>query len=433
MALPFHTRAVPPHSISCTFLSNKTSLTPGILLTGKIAVQSKTLSLKIAALLGGCTVFAATALAVTSTATRPQLSRADARTYTIAKYLASFGTIGSLTTDNWDPTGGVGAVSGFRANYAVAADGTAQYKTVQAAIDAAVNAGGVARRYISVKAGTYNELVCVPESAPPITLYGLNANAGNTEIVYNNANPTPASGARTNPCMGTSSNATVGTLRSATAMVRASDFHARNLTFKNSYVEGTYADNNQSAVALAVRGDKAILENVSVIGNQDTLFVGATNTTTVIRAYFKNSFIQGDTDFIFGAGTAVFDGCTIQYTAARLGANGGSQIFAPSTAPENPYGFLAIHSTFNTTGNPQNNRLRLGRAWDQSVSSLSAYINGSSPNGQVVIRDSSLDASIRVTDPWGPSTAGRPYCSANCAYSANRFFEYNNTGAGSGN
>ncbi len=262
----------------------------------------------------------------------PQLSSADARTYTIAKYLASFGTIGSLTTDNWDPTGGVGAVSGFRANYAVAADGTAQYKTVQAAIDAAVNAGGVARRYISVKAGIYNELVCVPESAPPITLYGLDANAGNTQIVYNNANPTPASGAKTNPCMGTSSNATVGTLRSATAMVRASDFHARNLTFKNSYVEGTYADNNQSAVALAVRGDKAILENVSVIGNQDTLFVGATSTTTVIRAYFKNSFIQGDTDFIFGAGTAVFHGCTIQYTAARLGAKAASYIFAPSTA-----------------------------------------------------------------------------------------------------
>lgn len=93
-------------------------------------MQSKTLYLKATALLGGCTVFAATALAVTSTATRPQLSSADARTYTIAKYLASFGTIGSLTTDNWDPTGGVGAVSGFRANYAVAADGTAQYKTV---------------------------------------------------------------------------------------------------------------------------------------------------------------------------------------------------------------------------------------------------------------------------------------------------------------
>lgn len=130
-------------------------------------MQSTTLYLKTAALLGGCSLFAATALAATSTATRPQLSNADARAYTIASYMASFGTIGSLTTDNWDPTGGVGAVSGFRANYAVAADGSAQYKTVQAAIDAAVAAGGVARKYISVKAGTYNELVCVPESAPP--------------------------------------------------------------------------------------------------------------------------------------------------------------------------------------------------------------------------------------------------------------------------
>ncbi|XLV73908.1 putative acyl-CoA thioester hydrolase [Ralstonia syzygii subsp. celebesensis] len=376
---------------------------------------------------------AATALAATSTATRPQLSNADARAYTIASYMASFGTIGSLTTDNWDPTSGVGAVSGFRANYAVAADGTAQYRTVQAAIDAAVAAGGVARKYISVKAGTDNELVCVPTSAPPITLYGLDANASNTVIVYNNANPTPASGAKTNPCMGASSTATVGTLRSATAMVRASDFHARDLTFKNSYAEGTYADNNQSAVALAVRGDKAILENISVTGNQDTLYVGATDTTTVIRAYFKNSFIQGDTDFIFGAGTAVFHGCTIQYTAARLGAGATSYIFAPSTAPNNPHGFLAINSTFNATAGASNNSTYLGRAWDQSVSGTSAYVNGSSPNGQVVIRDSSLGAHIRLANPWGPSTAGRPYCSANCAYSANRFFEYNNTGAGSGN
>lgn len=396
-------------------------------------MQSTTLYLKTAAFLGGCSLFAATALAATSTATRPQLSNADARAYTIASYMASFGTIGSLTTDNWDPTGGVGAVSGFRANYAVAADGSAQYKTVQAAIDAAVAGGGVTRKYISVKAGTYNELVCVPESAPPITLYGLDANANNTVIVYNNANPTPTSGAKTNPCMGTSSNATVGTVRSATAMVRASNFNARNLTFKNSYVEGTFADNNQSAVALAVRGDKAILENVSVIGNQDTLYLGATSSTTVIRAYFKNSFIQGDTDFIFGAGTAVFHGCTIQYTAARLGARATSYVFAPSTAPDNPHGFLAINSTFNATGNASNNSTHLGRAWDQGVSGTSAYINGSSPNGQVVIRDSSLGAHIRLADPWGASTAGRPYCSSRCAYSANRFFEYNNTGAGSGN
>jgi pectin methylesterase-like acyl-CoA thioesterase len=39
--------------------------------------------------------------------TRPQLTDADAANYTIAKYLAQMGTLGSLTTDNWDPTAAV--------------------------------------------------------------------------------------------------------------------------------------------------------------------------------------------------------------------------------------------------------------------------------------------------------------------------------------
>ena len=164
--------------------------------------------------------------------------------------MASMGTIGSLTTDNWDPTGGVGAISGFTADYTVASDGTATYTTIQAAINAAVAAGGGStRKYISVKAGTYKEMVCVPALAPPITLYGLDSTSGNTVIVYDNANPTPKSaGTATNPCAGNSSATTVGTLGSATFTVQASNFRARNLTFKNSYVEGTHGGSNQSAV-----------------------------------------------------------------------------------------------------------------------------------------------------------------------------------------
>ena len=82
------------------------------------------------------------ALAVSSTTARPQLTSSQAASYTISKYMAQAGTLGSLATDNWDPTGGVGAISGFTANYKVAADGSASYKTIQAAINAAVAAGG---------------------------------------------------------------------------------------------------------------------------------------------------------------------------------------------------------------------------------------------------------------------------------------------------
>ncbi|HEX7987031.1 MAG TPA: putative acyl-CoA thioester hydrolase [Duganella sp.] len=376
---------------------------------------------------GGCAMLALSAHAATSTATRPQLTDAEAANHTIAKYMAQAGTIGSLTTDNWDPTGGVGAVSNFKADYAVASDGSTTYKSIGAAIQAAVaNGGGSVRKYISVKAGTYTEVVCIPASAPPITLYGLDATSGNTVIVFNNANPTPQTVHAPNPCTGNSTAATVGTMGSATVAVLAQNFQARNLTFKNSYVEGTYTDANQSAVALALRGDKAILENVSIIGNQDTLYVGSGNSTTVMRAYIKSSFIQGDTDFIFGPGTAVFHGATIQSTGARIGATGSGYVFAPSTQPGNTHGFLAINSTFNSAGGTSANTTYLGRAWDQGVASASAYVNGTSPNGAVVVRDSAQCPHIRSTAPWGTSTSGRPYCSSGCATSANRFFEYNN-------
>ncbi|MBV6848498.1 putative acyl-CoA thioester hydrolase [Xanthomonas euvesicatoria] len=373
----------------------------------------------------------ATALALTGTATRPQLTSSEASSYTIAKALAKAGPISALVTDNWNPTAGVALLS---PDYAVAADGSTRYRTVQSAIDAAVTAGGTTRRYISIKAGTYTELVCVPNNAPPLTLFGLGTNTGDTVIRFNNANPTPKpAGTASHPYASNASATTVGTSNSATFTVRAANFEARHLRVDNNYVEGTYTDNNQSAVALAVRGDKANFQDVLVTGNQDTLLISATSASNVIRAYFKNSTIEGDVDFIFGSGVGVFDGATIRSTGARLGSSRGGYIFAPSTRPGSSYGFLAINSSFTgVSGSPDNNTY-LGRAWDESVGSLSSYVNGTSPNGQVTVRDSTLGSHIRKTAPWNASTVGRPYCSSNCTNSANRFYEYNNSGSGAAN
>lgn len=371
----------------------------------------------------------ATAWALTGTASRPQLTSSEAANQTVAKHLAQAGTIGALTTDNWDPSAGVALLT---ADYAVAADGSTRYRSVQAAVDAAVAAGGTMRRYISVKPGTYKEVVCVPAAAPPITLFGLGSAPAATTISFGNANPTPKpSGSATHPCASNASSTTVGTSDSGTVTVRAAQFQARNLAIVNSYVEDTYAGSNQSAVALALRGDKAVLENVALTGNQDTLLVSAGSANTVIRAFFKGGSIEGDTDFIFGSGVAVFSGSTIRYTAARRGAGNGGVIFAPSTRPGSGYGFLAVASTFDAVGGPAANTVYLGRAWDESVGSLSNYVNGSSPNGKVVIRESSLGAHVRKSAPWSASTVGRPYCSSGCTQSANRFYEYANSGAGS--
>ena len=77
----------------------------------------------------------------------------------------------------------------------------------------------------------------------------------------------------------------------------------------NDYVEtGT---GNEQAVALLNQGDRSQFENVRVLGNQDTLYLKSVNTGTIARAYFRDSYFEGDTDFIFGRGTTVFDHCEI--------------------------------------------------------------------------------------------------------------------------
>lgn len=284
------------------------------------------------------------------------------------------------------------------------------------------------------KAGTYTELVCVPTNAPPLTVFGLGASVGDTVIRFNNANPTPKpAGTASHACASNGSATTVGTSNSATVTVRAADLQARHLRIDNNYVEGTYTDNNPSAVALAVRGDKASFEDVVITGNQDTLLISATNAANVIRAYFKNSTIDGDVDFIFGSGIGVFDKATIRSIGARLGSSRGGYIFAPSTRPDSTYGFLAINSGFVAVSGSPDNQTYLGRAWDEGVSSLSAYVNGTSPNGQVTVRDSTLGSHIRKTAPWNASTASRPFCVSSCSNSPNRFYEYGNSGAGAAN
>ena len=277
------------------------------------------------------------------TTTRPLLADADAPTYTILKYLAQAGNVGSLTTDNWDPTAGVGDVTTFTPSRTVAADGSGTDATVQAAITASITDGGTARVYIQVKPGTYREVVCVPKNAPPITLYGANADATQVLIVNDNYASKPTdSGA--NPCAGAGSS-TYGTSASATFAVFAPGFEAKNISFSNDYLESASSSSNQ-AVALETQGDKLIFENVRALGNQDTLYIKSASTGAVARAYFKNSYVEGDVYFVFGRGTAVFDGCTLNYLTARQGLKGANYL-APSTAPGNEYGFLVINSTLS--------------------------------------------------------------------------------------
>jgi len=347
--------------------------------------------------------------AVASTATRPQFDQptADAN-YAITKFISSGGSVAStyvtggvtvtsitnLTNDGWDPvTTGIGDVSTFTPMFTVSADGTGTNTTIQSAITAAraVSNTTCVRVYILVKPGTYRETVVVPNkgSAPPITLYSTDPDASHTVIVFNNASLTVVN------------NAALSTSGSATFTNSSLNFQAKNLTFSNNYVET--GNGNEQAVALLNQGDRAQFENVRALGNQDTLYLKSTNTGTVARAYFRDSYVEGDTDFIFGRGTTVFDHCEIHTMGNNKNTNGtdkvtGTATAAPSTEVTNPYGFLYISCKFTADANVTPGGTYLARQWYESSRPQAV--------GKMVVRNSTIGPHINPTTPWQP-WAGR--------------------------
>ena len=366
------------------------------------------------------------------TATRPQLAADAAADYTVLAYLKQAGSVGAPVSDDWDPTAGIGDVAALTPQFRVAASG-GTHTTVQAAIDAAVAVGGSDRIAIEVAPGTYREVVCVPSAAPPITLYGKSSDASATVIVFDNYNgKVKAAQTQANPCNPALGATTYGTSGSPTFAAYAPAFQAKNLTFENDADE-TGISTNVQGVALSTQGDKQIYENVRLLGNQDTFFVKSASADLIARVYVKSSFIQGDTDFIFGRGTLVIDSSEVHFISTRQGSKGYAVV--PSTDARNPYGMLIHKTVFTADAATQAGQVHLGRAWDESGKDLPSYAaqaaTGVYPNGQALVRECTLGEHIRVSDPWAEAaTTKRPFSAAQGMYPANRLFELSNTGPG---
>jgi pectinesterase len=377
-----------------------------------------------------------------SAITRPQLTDTEAANATILKTLAAAGSADSPTTDNWDPvTNGIGDVSSFTATFTVAASG-GTHTTVQAAIDAAVAAGGTSRVYIRMMPGTYREQVCI-KGAPPITLYSTDSDASKVVIVNNHYNgEAKTTGVALNSCEGRSSNNTYGTSGSTTFLVYSDGFQAKNVTFSNDFDETT-ASSGLQAVAVTTTGDKLIFDNVRFLGNQDTLQTKSSSTGVIARSYFTNSYVEGDTDFVFGRGVSVFNNVTFKSLTSRTTQG---YVFAPSHPQLFQYGYLAINSTFtsDTTTSADSLDLYLGRAWDDSSGGYTSNGVTYVPNGIAIVRESVIGAHIRKATVWGAAaTTNRPFnatesqtvtwSSVATLFPANRLYEYKNTGAGAAN
>jgi len=205
-------------------------------------------------------------------------------------------------------------------------------------------------------------------------------------------------------------------------MVKNNNFQIANLTISNDFPTPASPPSGSSvqAVALYTTGDKVVLQNVRLHGFQDTLFMDSPSETTVSRVYIKSSFIEGDTDFIFGRATAVIDSSTINYLSSRKGTGSGVHM-APSTAVANNLGFLVTGCNFTSDATAPANKISLGRSWDQGGVTPT-------PNGQAVVRESTLGPHINRTSPWAAAaTSGRAFSAT-----GNRFAEYCNSGPGAG-
>jgi len=103
-------------------------------------------------------------------------------------------------------------------------------------------------------------------------------------------------------------------------------------------------------VALHVEGDQCVVRNCNLLGNQDTLYAGTEGS----REYYKDCFIEGTTDFIFGEATAVFDSCTIKSLI-------NSYIAAAATTPRQAFGFVFLDCRL--IADTAAKKVFLGRPW----------------------------------------------------------------------
>ncbi|WP_224999003.1 pectinesterase family protein [Cesiribacter sp. SM1] len=224
---------------------------------------------------------------------------------------------------------GIGQAQSY--DFVVAKDGSGNFTTVQEAI-MAVPDFRKNPTTIFIKAGTYKEKLILPASKTGVRMVGEDVQM---TIVTNDDY------AQKKNRFGEE----MGTTGSSGFFVFGDDFIAENITFENS------AGPVGQAVAVRVDGDKVIFNNCRFLGNQDTLYPHGKQS----RQYYKNCYIEGTTDFIFGWSTAVFEGCEI------FCKKGGSYITAASTEEGEPYGFVFLNCRI--TGNAPDDSYYLGRPW----------------------------------------------------------------------
>lgn len=264
----------------------------------------------------------------------------------------------------------------------VVQDGSGDYTTIQAALDAAPDNGQ--RTRILVKNGTYEEKLFIgtrwTSSNKIISLIGEDVDKviitwddylGKMIDYPGKDEQIKADGS------------TCGTFT-----INAPDFYMENITVKNPSTQA-------QAIALCQKGDRHVLKNCKILGNQDTH-----RTKKGRRYFYYNCEIEGGVDFIYAGGTCYFYQCNIV-------SNRAGYVTAPEDVPTFEkmsngknlyYGFFFSDCDLTAKAGVSAGSCYLGRPWGEKSGSvfmncrLGSHINaaGWSKMGEETWKDCSF-------------------------------------------
>jgi len=242
-------------------------------------------------------------------------------------------------------------------NIIVAKDGTGDYSSINEAIAAAPDNGN--RTTIFIKKGLYQEKVFIGDrwvtSNKIISLIGEHVDS--VVIVWDDYN------GKTIPYPGKTGTITADGMTCPTLTVTSPDFYMENITVKNPSTAS-------QAVALYQTGDRQVLKNCKVLGNQDTH-----RTKKGRRYFYYQCTIEGGVDFIYAGGTCYFYQCDIV-------SNRDGYITAPeditykatlASGKTLRYGFFFKDCTLSAKEGLANGSVYLGRPWGPECGSV--YLN----------------------------------------------------------
>ena len=295
-----------------------------------------------------------------------------------------------------------------------------RFDTLRGALAVAPQAGGYR---VWIARGDWVGQVVV--DTPRVTLIGEDRRA--TRIVFSAASGMTAPDGKR-----------YGTYRTPTLRVVAPGFAARNLTIANDFdgpaemrktgprlLSDDPAGPQAVALMLADASDDVRLDGIDILSHQDTFFPDAGRTR------LTGCLIGGSYDFIFGAGTAIFDRCEIRSRLRPDAAQVIGYIAAPSTVIDHRLGLVFVRCRLTRDAGVTDATVYLARPWRPSKRFADGQYGNPQAVGMAAYLHCWMDAHIAAaawTEMWYTDQSGNPR--KMLQPEAVRFGEYGSSGPG---